>query len=200
VHWAYASKFRSTFPDVPVQPEKALVATGDGPQMISSGASTSWHDLVLYLVSRHAGPAAAFAAAKFFALEWHRDGLAPYAMFVPPREHGDRAILACQDWLAENFSVGNPVEEMAQRSGLAVRTFKRRFAKATGMTPISYVQSLRIEETKRMLERTDSAIDDISWQVGYEDPAFFRRLFKRHTEITPGMYRRKFKLPGTLEE
>ena len=75
------------------------------------------------------------------------------------------------------------------------RSFKRRFKRATGYSPIAYVQHLRIEEAKRRLERTDEPVDEISWAVGYEDPAFFRRLFKRITQITPGAYRRKFRLP-----
>lgn len=74
------------------------------------------------------------------------------------------------------------------------RTFKRRFAAATGLTPIAYVQRLRIEEAKRRLERTDAAVDEISWRVGYEDPAFFRRLFRRVTGMAPGAYRRRFRI------
>jgi AraC-like DNA-binding protein len=74
-------------------------------------------------------------------------------------------------------------------------SFKRRFTKATGYSPIQYVQQLRIEDAKRRLERTDAPIDEIGWNVGYEEPAFFRRLFKRITRITPGAYRRKFRLP-----
>ena len=88
-----------------------------------------------------------------------------------------------------------PVEEMVGRSGLAARNFKRRFKKATGYSPIEYVQHVRIEEGKRRLERTDAPIDEISWAVGYEDPSFFRRLFKRITRLTPGAYRCKFRLP-----
>jgi len=91
--------------------------------------------------------------------------------------------------------VAAPVEEMVRRSGVAARSFKRRFTQATGYAPIAYVQHLRVEEAKRRLERTDAPIDEISWNVGYEDPAFFRRLFKRLTGITPGAYRRKFRLP-----
>jgi transcriptional regulator GlxA family with amidase domain len=91
--------------------------------------------------------------------------------------------------------VANPVDGMIKRSGLAERTFKRRFTKATGNSPIAYVQALRVEEAKRRLERTDAAVDEIGWNVGYEDPAFFRRLFKRITAMTPGAYRRKFRLP-----
>lgn len=84
---------------------------------------------------------------------------------------------------------------MARRAGLSERTFKRRFTAATGIAPIAYVQRLRIEDAKRRLERTEAAIDEISWQVGYEEPAFFRRLFKRVTGLTPGRYRRRFRVP-----
>src|SRR5690606_26593848 len=92
--------------------------------------------------------------------------------------------------------VADPVEKMAQRSGLTERTFKRRFLRATGYTPLNYVQQLRIEEAKRRLERTDEPVEKIGWLVGYEDPAFFRRLFKRVTGVTPGQYRRQFQPPG----
>ncbi|MCP4329763.1 MAG: helix-turn-helix domain-containing protein [Alphaproteobacteria bacterium] len=195
IHWTYAQTFGETFPAVSLRPERVLVVAGDRGQYISSGASTSWHDLVLYLVARHLGPAAAQLAAKFFALQWHRDGLAPYIIFDAPTDHGDGVVGDAQAWLAANFSVASPVEEMVRRSGVAERTFKRRFTKATGYPPIGYVQRLRVEEAKRRLERTDAPIDEIGWQVGYQEPAFFRRLFKRITGVTPGVYRRKFKVP-----
>src|SRR3546814_14280717 len=85
---------------------------------------------------------------------------------------------------------------MSRRAGLAERTFKRRFTAAVGMSPIAYVQRLRIEDAKRRLERTEAAVDEIAWQVGSEEPAFFRRLFKRVTGMTPGAYRRRFRIPA----
>ncbi|RPH64733.1 MAG: helix-turn-helix domain-containing protein, partial [Myxococcaceae bacterium] len=97
--------------------------------------------------------------------------------------------------VSEHFSVPNPVEQMIRRSRLAERTFKRRFASATGLTPIGYVQRLRIEDAKRRLERTEASVDEISWKVGYEDAAFFRRLFKRTTGLAPGAYRKRFRIP-----
>ena len=84
---------------------------------------------------------------------------------------------------------------MIKRSRLAQRTFKRRFANATGLPPIAYVQRLRVEDAKRRLERTDASVDEISWRVGYEDSAFFRRLFKRTTGLSPGAYRKRFRVP-----
>lgn len=195
VHWGYADAFRRTYPDVPVFPDRVLVTAGAHQKLVSSGASMTWHDLVLYLIARHVGATAAQTVARFFALQWHHDGLAPYIVFDGPKNHNDAAVADAQDWLKSHFSVTSPVEEMIRRSAMAERTFKRRFKLATGYTPIDYVQRLRVEDAKRRLERTDAPIDEISWKVGYEDAAFFRRLFKRATGLPPGVYRRKFQIP-----
>jgi transcriptional regulator GlxA family with amidase domain len=180
---------------VAVDPTRVLVVAGKREELITSGASTAWHDLVLYLIGRHVGATAAQAVARCFALQWHQDGLAPYIVFEGRKEHGDVAVRAAQDWIATHFSVANPLEEMVRCSGLGERTFKRRFTHATDMSPIAYVQRLRVEDAKRRLERTEAAVDEISWQVGYEESAFFRRLFKRVTGLTPGAYRRRFRIP-----
>jgi transcriptional regulator GlxA family with amidase domain len=195
VHFGYARDFAGAYPKVPIHPERVLVISGKREDLISSGASMTWHDLVLYLIARHVGATAAQAVARMFALQWHQDGLAPYIVFEGRNDHGDAAIGKAQDWIAKHFSVVNPLEEMSRRAGLTERTFKRRFTSATGLSPTAYVQRLRIEDAKRRLERTEASVDDISWQVGYEEPAFFRRLFKRMTGLAPGAYRRRFRIP-----
>ena len=196
IHPAYAPTFRANFPDVRLRLEQVLVTTGEREELVMAGASASWHDLVLYLVARHVGPTAAQAVAKFMLLQWHLDGQGPYVPFDPPRDHGDAIVLEAQDWLRASYAVAAPVTEMVERSGLAERTFKRRFTRATGYTPIAYVQHVRVEEAKRRLERTSESADAISYAVGYEDPASFRRLFKRVTGVSPGAYRRKLQLPA----
>ncbi len=195
IHWAYAPTFRRNFPAVRLGIEKVLVATGQREEFVMSGASASWHDLVLYLVARHVGPTAAQAIARFLLLQWHEDGQAPYIAFRPPTDHGDAVVLEAQGWAARHYAAPHPVEEMTRRSGLPERSFKRRFTRATGHPPVAYVQHLRVEDAKRRLERTEAPIDAISAAVGYEEPAFFRRLFKRLTGITPGAYRRRFRVP-----
>lgn len=195
VHFGYARAFASAYPAVPIQPERVLVIAGAREELVSSGASMSWHDLVLYLIARYAGATAAQEVARMFALQWHQDGLTPFIVFEGKRDHGDADIQRGQEWLDSHFSVAHPVEEMIRRSRLAERTFKRRFTQATGLTPLVYVQRLRIEDAKRRLERTEASIDEISWRVGYEDPAFFRRLFKRTTRLAPGDYRKRFRIP-----
>jgi transcriptional regulator GlxA family with amidase domain len=151
--------------------------------------------MVLYLIARYAGANTAREVARTFALQWHHDGLAPYIVFEGKNDHGDADIRRAQEWLSRHFSVTNPVGEMIRVSKLAERTFKRRFTTATGLTPLAYVQRLRIEDAKRRLERTDGSVDDVSWQVGYEDAAFFRRVFKRITGLSPAAYRKRFRIP-----
>ncbi|WP_207485168.1 GlxA family transcriptional regulator [Arenibaculum pallidiluteum] len=196
VHWGYAEHFSRAFPQVPLLPDRVLVVSGEREDLVTSGASMTWHDLVLYLIARHVGTTAAQAVARYFALQWHHEGLAPYIVFRGRTDHGDALIKDAQAWLEKHFAVANPVEEMVRRSGMAERTFSRRFTAATGLSPLDYAQRLRVEDAKRRLERTEVSVDEISWQVGYEDPAFFRRLFKRTTGLAPGAYRRKFRVPS----
>lgn len=195
VHWAYADTFRENYPDVNLRLEEALVVSGDRSQFIMSGASASWSDLALYLIARIVGPTAAQALARLLLLQWHTEGQSPYMAFAPRLDHGDGTVLRVQQWIAKNLAIPNPVEEMTVQSGLSERTFKRRFVNATGLTPISYVQHLRVESAKRLLERTDMAADDTAFQVGYHEPAAFRRVFRRITRLTPGEYRRRFRTP-----
>jgi transcriptional regulator GlxA family with amidase domain len=175
------------------------VIAGEREELVTSGASMTWHDMVLYLLARFGGATTAQAVARQFALQWHQDGLTPYIVFEGRRDHGDVAIEAAQQWVAKHFSVADPMDGMTHAAKLAERTFKRRFTAATGQSPIVYVQRLRIEDAKRRLERTDVSVDEISWQVGYAEPAFFRRLFKRLTGLAPGAYRRRFQLPDFVK-
>ena len=195
MHFGYARHFEAAYPAVRIHPERTLVISGPREEFVSSGASTTWHDMALYLIARFAGATDAQEVARLYALQWHQDGLAPYITFEGRSDHGDAEIASAQRWLGDHFSVAHPVEEMIRRSALAERTFKRRFTAATGLAPIAYVQRLRIEDAKRRLERTDAPVDEIGWRVGYEDAAFFRRLFKRITGLAPGAYRKRFRIP-----
>jgi transcriptional regulator GlxA family with amidase domain len=109
VHWPYARMFSAQYPAVRVHPDRALVVAGLRGELVSSGASTSWHDLVLYLIGREAGPVAAQAVSKVFALQRQVDGLAPFIVFDPPRKHGDAVVEAAQAWLDTHASIAFPV-------------------------------------------------------------------------------------------
>jgi transcriptional regulator GlxA family with amidase domain len=106
----------------------------------------------------------------------------------------------CQEWLADHYREPQPVTRMVAQSGLPERTFKRRFKTATGYAPIGYVQALRIEEAKQMLETTGEPTDVVAHAAGYDDPSFFCRLFKRMTEVTPARYRQRYRFIGMAGE
>lgn len=192
-HWSARNVFETCYPRVLLRPERVLVPSGLEHRVVTSGGSSSWTDLALYLVARFCGEAEARRIAKIFLFGDRSDGQLPFAAMVRPKQHEDAVIAQSQIWIADQYAVANPVARMAERSGLAPRTFKRRFATATGYKPLDYVQSLRIEEAKQMLETTDDAIDDIAALVGYDEANSFRRLFKRTTGITPHQYRVRFK-------
>jgi len=194
IHWAFAPTFRRNFPGVRLRTEEVLITAGDRAEFVMTGGVMSWHDLALHLIARHVGPSAAHGMARLLMLEWHGDGQAPYIDFAPRLDHGDAAVADVQRWLEAQLRAANPVGEMVARSGLARRTFARRFKEATGHTPITYVQSLRVSEAKRRLERTDVSVEAIAREVGYENTSFFRRVFKRTTRLTPGAYRKKFRM------
>lgn len=198
-HWGYANLLRREYPRVKVRSERVLVQTGPGQRIVCSGGASSWQDMSMYIVAKHAGPEEAVRISKVFLYQWHRDGQLPYANLLSNATHDDPVIQSLQVWLAENYRLQNVVAELIRRSGLPARSFARRFNAATGYKPLAYVQALRIEEAKQMLERTDLPVEDIAVEVGYQDPVSFRRLFKRLSGVTPAEYRRRFEVPALPE-
>lgn len=192
-HWAYAELFAREYPRSRLRRDSVLCLTHEAEGVITSGGVTSWQELVLHIICRLCGPDAARQTAKVHLLAGHENGQLPYAMMNRHQAATDAVITACQEYIAMNYRDPNPVQRMVERSGLNVRTFARRFRAATGRSAIGYVVALRIEEAKQMLEASDADVEEISWSVGYEDPAAFRRIFRREVGTSPTEHRRKFK-------
>jgi len=191
-HWAYCDALRQRHPSVLVREQRALVVTGEGQRLVMAGGGTTWLDLALYLIARSAGIDVAMQVARLNLIDWHEIGQQPFARLARTRQVEDSVIARCQAWIAEHYAEAAPVAAMVRLSGLAERSFKRRFQQATGMSPIEYVQALRIEEAKQMLEAGDEPIESVAQDVGYEDAAFFSRLFRRKVNLTPAQYRKRF--------
>ncbi len=191
-HWSAIDIMRRHYPLVTLRPERILSPAGPEHRIVTGGGASSWEDLALYLVARFCGPAEAVRIAKVFVLGDRSEGQLPFSAMGKARRHEDAVVAECQIWIADHYTASNPVSRLVERSGLPPRTFKRRFKAATGYSPVDYVQALRIEEAKQILETTSEPTDSIAHAVGYDDPAFFRRLFKRRTGVTPARYRRRF--------
>ncbi len=191
-HWAYRDLFATAYPRVRFLPGEILDVTHERDGLITAGGVTSWQDLALYLIARFCGPEHAARTAKVYLLGGHEDGQLPFSAMTRRATADDAVILECLAWIADNHASPRPVTAMAEHSGLSGRTFARRFQASTGRRPIDYVHALRVEAARGLIETGAGALDDVGYTVGYEDPTFFRRLFKRTTGLTPAAYRRKF--------
>lgn len=191
-HWGYQDLFRRQYPRVRFRPEPNLVFADRRGRIVTAGGTTSWHDLALHVIARHASPGEALRIAQVYLLKWHAEGQLPYATLVRRQPHADAVVRRCEDWLAVHYRESDPVALAVRRAGIPERTLKRRFKVATGSTLIERVQNLRVERAKRLLESTSTAVEEVSAEVGYEDASFFRRLFRRRTGLSPAEYRRMF--------
>ena len=191
-HWAWCDVLSQRHPAVKVEKQRALVVAGDGGRLVMAGGGTSWNDLALYLIARLVGVEEAMQVARVNLISWHDAGQQPFARLARTAQSDDAVIGRCQEWIAERFHEASPVSAMVDVSGLPERSFKRRFRAATGMSPLEYVHTLRLEEAKQMLEATERPVEGVAFEVGYEDAGFFSRLFKRRVGLTPAQYRRKF--------
>lgn len=191
-HWAYCETFAQHYPRVRLHPQRALVVGGAGQRLVMAGGGTSWLDLAIYLIARFAGMDVAMQTARVNLIDWHDIGQQPFARLARLRQSDDALIARCQAWIADHYMEPAPVAAMVRLSGLAERSFKRRFHAATGMAPLAYVHTMRLEEAKQMLESSDTPVEAIARAVGYEDPGFFNRLFRRQVDLTPAQYRKRF--------
>ena len=192
-HWGYEDMFRTHYPKVRFRPEPNLAFADSRGRIVTAGGTTSWHDLAIHIIARHVSPGEALRIAKVYLLKWHDEGQLPYKSLIRNSPHADSVVRACQDWLGKHYREHGALARVVVRAKIPERTLKRRFKQATGSTLIEYLQDLRIEEAKRLLEAGEAAVETISFEVGYEDPSFFRRLFQRRTGLMPSQYRRMFK-------
>lgn len=188
-HWSLSGRFREKYPNVRWMTE--LMVTEDNNLYCGGGVNASL-DLSLYLVGRFCGHDVAMQSAKALLIEMPRAWQAGFAIVPLKTEHSDKTISSAQDWLHENFHQTFPLETPAERVGMSLRNFVRRFKQATGDSPLIYLQKLRVAAAKRLLENDHRTMQEISDAVGYQDVVFFRKIFQRHTGVSPSAYRRKF--------
>lgn len=188
-HWAVAEILKQRYPDVVWRPDQFI--TEDGPLYCSGGVYASI-DLSLFLVEKLCGHEIALQCAKSLLLSMPRSSQAGYAVLPLSLPHADAKIRETEEYLQAHMARDISIDFMAERIGMGARSFIRRFKAATGHAPGAYVQSLRMAAAKALLENASIPVVTVSAQVGYSDLAFFRRLFRRHTGLTPSEYRERF--------
>jgi transcriptional regulator GlxA family with amidase domain len=194
-HWSYANLLASRFPEIRVESDDLIIDLGD---VVTAGGMMAWIDLGLKLVERYLGPFVMIKTAQFFLVDPAARQQRYYANFSPSLQHGDAAILKIQIFLQTSLYEAISIGEMASMAKLGERTFLRRFQKATGLAPTVYVQSLRVQKARELLELTTLSIKEIAWKVSYEDVGAFRRIFKKAVGLQPLEYRKRFGRQETI--
>jgi transcriptional regulator GlxA family with amidase domain len=188
-HWATADEFQRRYPKVAWHPEKLIT---EDRRMLCSGGVYSSMDLSLYLVEKFCGHDVALQCAKALLINMPRASQSGYAVLPLTRPHDDDKVRAAETYLEKNYARDVSIEDLARKLGMSSRNFIRRFKRATGRLPGSYLQGVRVAIAKEMLEHGARSVLAVSAAVGYEDAAFFRDVFRRSTGMTPGEYRENF--------
>lgn len=191
-HWAFAELFRRRYTEVDLDPTQIVCEDN---RLVTSGGASAAMDLLLHLVRRFASLELAQTCGKYLLVDTARSEQSVYVMWSLPKSHGDSDVLRVQNWLEAHFEQPLLIDDVARQFGFGVRNFKRRFKDATGYTPLTYLQTLRLEKAKQLLESTRMTLDSITYKVGYEDGNSFRRLFRQRVGLLPAAYRKKFQ-PG----
>jgi len=190
-HWGVAEGFRERYPDVDWQTD--LLITEDAGLYCSGGVNAA-SDLSLHLVERLCSREVAIECSKALLLDMPRPSQSGYALLPLARPHNDEKVRDAEHHLTGHFARDVPVEELAEIARMSRRNLVRRFKEATGHLPGVYQQILRVTAARKMLEDGAPSIEQVGSSVGYEDVAFFRRIFKRHCGITPSAYRDRFRM------
>ncbi|UEQ78151.1 GlxA family transcriptional regulator [Chryseobacterium arthrosphaerae] len=188
-HWQAENDFRALFPNIELQTDKLLIV---GQGLYTNGGAFSFLNLVLLLVEKYFDRQTAIYCSKVFQIDPGRNLQSPFAVFQPQKNHDDEVIIKAQNYVEQNLSEKISFEQLAFKLAVSRRNFDRRFIKATGVTPVEYMQRVKIEAAKSELERGRKSIFEIMDEVGYSDERAFRDLFKKKTGLSPTDYKLRF--------
>jgi len=188
-HWMAETAFRQQFPDLDLRTDQ-IITDSDG--VYTAGGATSSLNLILYLIEKYNGRPTALYCAKVLQIDIDRSSQSPFILFEGLKTHKDEAIREIQEYIEANVEEKVTVEDLASRCAMGRINFSRRFKKATQISPVDYIQRVKIEAAKRSLESTRKNVNEVMYSVGYADPKAFRNIFKKVAGVTPQEYKSKF--------
>lgn len=188
-HWSASDNFREMFPKVNLQTDR-LITDENG--IYTNGGAYSFLNLMIYLVEKYYDRQTAIFCAKVFQIEIDRQSQSAFTIFTGQKRHDDEVIQKAQEFIENNLQEKISVEDLSARLSVGRRNFDRRFIKATGNTPIEYLQRVKIESAKKAFETSRKTINEVMYDVGYSDVKAFREVFRRITGMSPLEYRSKY--------
>ncbi|MBL7738789.1 MAG: helix-turn-helix domain-containing protein [Chitinophagaceae bacterium] len=188
-HWSLANEFRQMYPEVNLVDDKIMTAENG---IYTSGGAYSFLNLIAYLIEKHAGRDIAILVAKAFMIDIDRISQSPFIVFSGQKAHEDEPIKKAQEFIESNFQEKITVDQLAVMFALGRRNLERRFKKATANTVIEYIQRVKIEAAKKQLETGRRTVNEVMYDVGYNDIKAFRDVFKKITGLSPIDYKNKY--------
>jgi len=189
LHWGFTEMFRKKYPGISLRQDKMFIDQG---RLYCSAGVNAGLDLTLYLVEKLCGRQTAVECAKTMVLDLGRELQTPYDSFFSSKNHDDTLVIKAQKWIEQHQTEPIDYDWLAKKYHMSRRSLERRFKQATGVTPLCYLQKIRVEAAKGLLEQGNKTFNDITYLVGYEDIAFFRKVFVRLTGLRPKEYQQRF--------
>lgn len=192
-NWAVADSFRSMFPRVNLQVDK-LITDENG--IYTNGGAYSFLNLIIYLIGKYYDRQTAIFCSKVFQIEMDRHSQSAFIIFKGQKLHDDEMVKEAQVCIENNLQEKISIERLSSKFSVSRRQFDRRFIKATGNTPLEYMQRVKIESAKKAFETNRKTINEVMYEVGYSDEKAFREVFRKITGITPLEYKNKYNKEG----
>jgi transcriptional regulator GlxA family with amidase domain len=190
-HWSACAALAERFPEIDVEPDRIHVHDRD--RWTSAGV-TAGIDLALALVEDDHGGDLAHAVAGWLVVFVRRaGGQAQFSAQLAARPARSEPIAELQRWLPDHLGEDLSVAALAERAAMSPRSFARRFREETGTTPAAYVEALRLESARRLLESSTAPVATVAATTGFGRPETLHRAFARRVGTTPDRYRRHFR-------
>jgi transcriptional regulator GlxA family with amidase domain len=189
VHWAVKNEFTAMFPDINIT-DNTIITDENG--IYTCGGGFSYLNLLLYIFEKHLGREISILASKMFEIDIERKSQNPFVIFMGQKQHRDEIVLQAQEFIEKNPADTFNVNDICNRFSIGRRTFERRFKKNTNNSIVEYIQRVKVEAAKKQLETGRKTINEIIYEIGYNDIDAFRKVFKKFTDLSPIDYRKKF--------
>ncbi|MCQ8278549.1 GlxA family transcriptional regulator [Acetobacteraceae bacterium KSS8] len=190
-HWLASARLAAGFPRARVEPDRIHVRDD---RLVSSAGVTAGIDLALALVAEDHGAATSLACAKALVVMAQRQGgQSQFSPLLLRVADGASPLGRVQAYVMEHLSEAFPVERLAQIAGVSLRSVARLFAQGLGTTPHDFIESIRIDQARNLLEASDTAIKVVAFECGFGNPDLMRSAFQRRLGVTPVQYRERFR-------
>ncbi|MCW3128320.1 MAG: helix-turn-helix protein [Bacteroidetes bacterium] len=188
-HWIACDNFRQMYPNVSLVTEK-IVTDENG--IYTSGGAFSYLNLVLYLIEKYSGRDVAIYCSKLLEVDIDRQSQLPFAIFGGQQTHQDDVVQKAQQYIEQNYAEKITIDQLADRFAISRRNLERRFKKASGNSPVEYIQRVKIEAAKKSFESSRENINEVMYAVGYSDSKAFRATFRKITGVSPLEYKQRY--------